>query len=171
MKDPRTLTRTLLLLAAMAGTSLLAADQPDLFDLKLHAGLKSGELQKDHLDNKAMGFAIGARHPWGKGQLTAELSFDILPGQATDTMPTSGAVYGPGGAVADPVSHNAYFLRPNESIDWRKESSQGFSLKGGYAAAVAGWQGLSWQAGLSIDAYKTSSEFTGTLRPMVYTGA
>jgi len=173
MKDRRTLHRTLLLLAAMAGPMLDAADEGQTFELKLRAGIKAGDLQKKHVDNKAIGFAVGARRPLGKGFLTGELSFDILPGQAHDATPFGGAVYAPAGTglgTADPTTRNPYFLRPNESLDLRKESSQGFSIKGGYAAPLAWNAGLSWQAGLSLDAYKTSSEFTGTLRPMVLVG-
>lgn len=178
MKDRRTLHRTLLLLAAMAGPMLAAAGPSagvgQAFELKLRAGIKAGDLQKEHADNKAIGFAVGARRPLGKGFLTGEVSFDILPGQAHDATPFGGAVYAPAGAAlgtASPTTQNPYFLRANESLDLRKESSQGFSLKGGYAAPLTWNEGLTWQAGLSLDAYKTSSEFTGTLRPMVMVGA
>lgn len=168
MTDRRTLTRSLMLLAALAGSSLIAAEEGSTYELKLRAGLKGGDLKADHGDNKVIGFAVGARRPMGHGYLTAELSFDLLPGQARDTMPVGQAVYAPAGTglgTADPVTHNPYFLRANESIDLRKESSQGFSLKGGYAAPLSWNEGLTWQAGLSLDAYKTTSEFTGTLRP------
>lgn len=161
------------LLWALASPALLAGDQGMTYDLKVRVGLKGGDLQTKHADNKAFGFALSIRRPLGGGQLTGELSFDIFPGQNRDTMPTSGAVYAPAGAglgTSDPITHNPYFLRPNESLDLRKESSQGFSLKGGYAAPLPWAEGLSWQAGLSLDAYKTSSEFTGTLRPMVLVG-
>lgn len=174
MTDRGTLTRSLMLLAAMAGSSLFAAEPGQAFELKLRVGTKSGDLQQDHGDNKVIGFAIGTRRPLGQGFLTGELSFDVLPGQARDTMPTGQAVYAPAGTglgISDPVSNNTYFLRPNESIDFRKEASQGFSLKGGYAAPLSWNEGLTWQAGLSLDAYKTTSEFTGTLRPMVMVGA
>ena len=172
MKDRRTLHRTLLL-TAVAASSLAAADEGLPFELKLRAGLKAGTIQTDHADNKAVGFAVGTRHPMGSGFLTGEISFDILPGQARDTMPVGQAVYAPAGTglgTASPATGNPYFLRPNESIDLRKESSQGFSVKGGYAAPLTWNEGLTWQAGLSLDAYKTSSEFTGTLRPMVLVG-
>lgn len=173
MTDRRTLTRSLMLLAALAGTSLIAADEGTAYELKLRVGLKGGDLKTDHGDNKVIGFAVGGRRPMGAGFLTGELSFDLLPGQARDTMPVGQAVYAPAGSglgTSDPVTKNTYFLRANESIDFRKESSQGFSLKGGYAAPLSWNEGLTWQAGLSLDAYKTSSEFTGTLRPMVMVG-
>lgn len=174
MKDRHTLHRTLLLLTAMAASSLVAAEEGLPFELKLRAGLKGGTIQTDHADNKAMGFAVGTRRPMGAGFLTGEISFDLLPGQARDAMPIGKPVYAPSGTglgTASPTTSNPYFLRPNESIDLRKESSQGFSVKGGYAAPLAWNEGLTWQAGLSLDAYKTSSEFTGTLRPMVLVGA
>lgn len=168
------LKRPALLFALLGAIPLGAAENPDAYELKLRAGVKAGDLQKDHADNKALGFALGARRPLGKGFLTGEVSFDILPGQARDAMPVGQAVYAPAGAglgTASPTTGNPYFLRPNESIDLRKESSQGFSLKGGYAAPLTWNDGLTWQAGLSLDAYKTSSEFTGTLRPMVLVGS
>ncbi|WP_285571559.1 hypothetical protein, partial [Geothrix limicola] len=51
------------------------------------------------------------------------------------------------------------------SMDLRKESAQGFSLRGGYTDALPWIQGMTWKAGLSLDAYKVMSEFTGTLIP------
>jgi len=162
-----------LLLAAIASPSLLAGDQGMTYDLKVRVGLKGGDLQNKHFDNKAFGFALGIRRPFGSGHLTGELSFDVFPGQNRDVLPLSGNVYAPAGSglgTSDPITHNPYFLRTNESLDLRKESSQGFSLKGGYSAPLSWADGLSWQAGLSLDAYKTSSEFTGTLRPMVLVG-
>jgi hypothetical protein len=170
MKERSTLIRTFLLLAAMAGTSLMAGEGLQDFELKLRTGLKTGDLQKDHADSKVFGFAVGARRQFGKGYLTGEVSFDLLPGQAHDATPLSGAVYAPAGAglgTSDPNTLSPYFLRPNESLDLRKESSQGFSVKGGYSAPLSWNEGLTWQAGMSLDVYKTSSEFTGTLRPMV----
>jgi hypothetical protein len=157
----------------MAGSSLMAGEGLQDFELKLRTGLKAGDLQKDHADGKAFGVALGARRQFGKGYLTGEVSFDFLPGQATDATPFSGPIYAPSGSglgTSDPISHNPYFLRANESLDLRKESSQGFSVKGGYAAPLSWNEGLTWQAGISLDFYKTSSEFTGTLRPMVTNG-
>jgi hypothetical protein len=169
-----TLKRPALLIALLGTIPLGAAENPYSYELKLRAGLKTGTIQTDHADNKAMGFAVGTRRPMGAGFLTGEVSFDILPGQARDAMPIGKSVYAPAGTglgTASPTTSNPYFLRPNESIDLRKESSQGFSVKGGYAAPLTWNEGLTWQAGLSLDAYKTSSEFTGTLRPMVLVGA
>jgi hypothetical protein len=173
MKERSKLHSTLLLVA-LAGSALAAADEGQAFEVKIRAGLKGGDLQQKHVDNKVIGFALGGRRPLGQGWLTGEVGFDLLPGQAHDATPFSGPVYAPAGSAlgtADPVSHNPYFLRANESLDLRKESSQGFSVKLGYAAPLALGPGLTWQAGLSVDAYKTSSEFTGTLRPMVMVGA
>ncbi len=167
------LKRSALRITLLGTISLGAAENPDSYELKLRAGVKAGDIQTVHADNKAVGFAVGTRRPMGSGFLTGEISFDLLPGQARDAMPVGRAVYAPAGAglgTASPATGNPYFLRPNESIDLRKESSQGFSIKGGYAAALSWNEGLTWQAGLSLDAYKTSSEFTGTLRPMVLVG-
>ncbi|WP_285577289.1 hypothetical protein, partial [Geothrix limicola] len=43
------------------------------------------------------------------------------------------------------------------SMDLRKESAQGFSLRGGYTDALPWIQGMTWKAGLSLDAYKVMS--------------
>lgn len=172
MKHRRTFPPTLLLLAALAGGALDAADKGYSFDFKLRGGLKGGDARKDHHDNKAFGLGLGVSRPMGKGLLTGELSFDVLPGQARETMPMGQPVYAPSGTgfgTASPAG-SPYFLRVNDSADLRKESSQGFSLKCGYSAPLGWWEGLSWQAGGSLDAYKTASEFTGTVRPFVLVG-
>jgi hypothetical protein len=174
MAGIRSLTRLTLAAAMFAALPALAGDDGTTFEFRLRAGLTAGALRQDQGDNKAMGFGVAARRAFGKGHLTAELSYDILAGQARDRMPLAGPVYAPAGAAlgtADPVTHNAYFLRVNESIDLRKESASGFSLKGGYSAPLGLVSGMSWHGGLSLDFYKTSSEFTGTLRPMVLVGA
>ncbi|BDU76531.1 hypothetical protein [Mesoterricola sediminis] len=168
MKDRLTAFRALTVLAA-AFAPLLAAEPDMSFDLKLKTGLKGGSARQELKDNKIFGFALGASRAYGSGRLTAELGFDILPGQNYDATPFSGAIHAPAGTglgIADPATGHPYFLRPNESLDLRKESAQGFSLKLGYAAPLSWNQGLSWHAGISLEAYKVSSEFTGTLRPM-----
>lgn len=173
MKLIHAISRIGAVLALGAAVSLSAADTGPAFEFKLRAGLTAGALRTAHGDNKAMAFGVGVRSPFRGGFLTAEVSFDLLPGQALDQTPLDGPVYAPAGTslgTADPVTHKPYFLRVNESLDLRKESSQGFSLKGGYAAPTGWAEGLSWQAGISLDFAKVSSEFTGTLRPMVLSG-
>ncbi|HLO67929.1 MAG TPA: hypothetical protein VK188_12975 [Holophaga sp.] len=168
MKDHLAVFRALTVLAA-ACAPLLAADTGSGLDLKLKTGLKAGDVRTALKDNKLFGFAIGGSRAWGAGRLTFEAGFDLLPGQNYDATRTSGAIWAPAGTglgTSDPTTGNAYFLRPNESLDLRKESAQGFTIKVGYGAPLAWNPGLSWHAGISLDAYKVSSEFTGTLRPM-----
>ena len=171
MAGIRPLSRLAYAAALLAFVPALAQDNSLPLEFKLRTGLTAGALRTDQGDNKAFGFALAIRKPFGKGQLTGELSYDILAGRARDVMPTSGPVYAPSGGslgTASPTG-SPYFLRANESLDLRKESAAGFSLKGGYAAPLGLCEGLTWQAGISLDFYKTSSEFTGTLRPMVGT--
>jgi hypothetical protein len=142
---------------------LAAQDKPLSFDMKIRAGLTTGAIQKDHFDNKAMGFGLATIYPLGGTKaVTAELSFDLLTGRHHDVLSTSGAVWV---NPANPVTTNGttpYVLNPTYSYDDRKESSQGFSLRLGYTDALPILDGLSWQAGLSLDRYKPKSEFKYT---------
>jgi hypothetical protein len=160
---------SILAAALCAALPALAADQDYAPEFKLRAGLTAGTLHQDQGANQAYGFGVAVRHNYGPGTLNLELSYDILAGQALDKTPFGNTVYGPSGtgfAATQPSTGHPYFLRANESIDFRKESASGFSLKAGYGAPTGLVDGLNWQAGLSLDFYQTSSEFTGTLRPM-----
>ena len=162
------LKRSILAAALLcAALPALAGDEGTTVEYKVGFGLTSGQLRQDQGANQAYGFGVGLRHPYRQGTVTLDLSYDILAGQALDRTPFNQPVWGPSGsglATTDPGTGNPYFLRPNESLDFRKESASGFSLRGGYSAPLGA--GLNWQAGLSLDFYRTSSEFTGTLRPM-----
>jgi len=152
-----------LVLAPVLALPLAAQDSPLSFDMKMRAGLMSGAMQKDHFDNKAMGFGLAATYSLGGTKaVTAELSFDLMPGRHHDVMPTGGTIW----VMQDgaPVNIND---TPNtfdfiHSYDDRKESCQGFSLRLGYTDALPFLEGLSWQAGLSLDRYKPKSEFKYT---------
>lgn len=163
------LNRSILAAVLCAALPALAADGGTTLEYKLGAGLTAGALRTDQGANQAYGFGLAARHPYGAGTLTLDLSYDLLAGQALDRMPLNQPVWGPSGtglATTEPTTGNPYFLRTNESIDFRKESAAGFSLRGGYSAPLGAVPGLNWQAGISLDWLRTSSEFTGTLRPM-----
>jgi hypothetical protein len=149
----------------------LAADGGPSFEFKLRGGLTAGTLRRDQGANQTYGFGFAARRPWAEGTLALELSYDVMAGQYFDRMPVGGAVYGPALAgTSDPATGHPYYLTQSNSIDWRKEQASGWSLKAGYAAPLGWWDGLSWQGGVSLDAYQTSSEFTATLRPMYLGG-
>lgn len=170
MAGIRFLSRFTLAAAFCLAVPAFAGDGGDAFEFKLGGGLMAGTLRNDQGANQFYGFGAAYRRPWASGTLVVELSYDILAGQASDKMPLNARVYAPAGpslGSSDPVTGNAYYLAVGNSIDFRKESAAGFSARVGYAAPLGFWNGLLWQGGLSLDAYKTSSEFTGTLRPMV----
>ncbi|MDP2875072.1 MAG: hypothetical protein Q8O00_02740 [Holophaga sp.] len=142
---------------------LAAQDKPLSFEMKMRAGLTTGALQKDHFDNKAMGFGVAASYPMGKtAAVTAELSFDLLPGRHRDVMPAGGTVWVNPANPVTTTGSTPYTLNPTYSYDDRKESSQGFSLRLGYTDSFPVLEGLSWQAGISLDRYAAKSEFKYT---------
>ncbi len=156
--------RSPLILLALA-IPLAAEDPGPTFDLKVHSGFAAGDLQKLHANNKVFGLGVAGRFSTSaNGAFTLELGFDILPGRDHDVMPTSGLVYYD---PANPVTTYAgqpLTLSVTNSIDFRKESTQGFSLRGAYTNRLPGsdWY---WFAGASLDFYKTTAQFTGTLVP------
>ena len=159
---------SILAAALCAAAPALAGDEGFAPEFKVRAGLTAGAFRTDQDANQAYGFGLAVRHDYGPGTAFLELSYDFLAGQAVDRTPFGQPVWAPAGTgmgTSDPGTGNPYFLRANDSIDFRKESAAGFSLKGGYSAPLAFMEGLSWQAGVSLDFYQTSSEFTGTLRP------
>jgi hypothetical protein len=150
----------------LGASAPLSAQQPSL-DFKIHAGLTGGTLRKDLGDNQMFGLGFQGTYPLqGKGALTFEADFDVLEGRWHDATPGGGPVYyNPASPVAS-SSGQPLVLDPNSSIDIRKESQQGFTFRFGYTNALPWIEGMTWQAGLSLDAFKTSSEFTGTLIPL-----
>ncbi|BDU71585.1 hypothetical protein [Mesoterricola silvestris] len=158
--------RGLAVLACGAVLPLLAADPAPTFDFKVRTGLTAGDLRRDHDDNKAFGFAVAGRFPLGAtSALNVELGFDVMPGQAHDVMPTSGSVYYRPEAPVTSYGGAPLYLSPSNSIDFRKERSQGFSLRGSYTDTL-GSGSLYWFAGVSLDLHKVTAEMSGTLIPV-----
>ncbi len=158
--------RALAALACGAVLPLLAADPAPTFDFKVRTGLTAGDIRRDHDDNKALGFAVAGRFPLGPSRaFTVELGFDVMPGQAHDVMPTSGAVHYRPEAPVTTYGGEPLYLSPSNSIDFRKERSQGFSLRGSYTDKL-GSTSLYWFAGASLDLYKVTAELSGTLIPV-----
>lgn len=130
-------------LAAFVATGALHAQSFDM-GFKVKAGLTSGNLADDMQSNKLMGLGVTAE--WGlsdKASLIGELSYTSMPG--TDyfyPMPST--------------------VTLATSTDRRKNSLEGFSLRGGYRAPLLDW-GWSWQAGLSLDRFKSRQEVSGQL--------
>jgi hypothetical protein len=163
--------RAIAALACGAILPLLAADPGPSFDFKVRTGLTAGALREDHADNKALGVAIAGRFPLGETRaFTVELGFDVLPGQPHDVMPTSGPIYYKPEAPTTTYNGSPLSLSTASSIDFRKARAQGFSVRGAYTDQL-GAGPLYWFAGVSLDLYKATTEFTGTLIPVDGTGA
>ncbi|WLT30676.1 hypothetical protein [Geothrix sp. PMB-07] len=163
----RNLKRSTFLLALL-GAIPLCAQSPYSFDLKIHGGVTGGSLHTDLADNKTFGFGVEGRYSLGGTKaLTAELSYDAFGSRWRDVPPPSATIYAlpAGGAPVTTWNGGPLVLTNANSMDLRKESVQGFSLRGGYTDALPWIQGLTWKAGLSLDTYKVISEFTGTLIP------
>lgn len=151
------------LLTLLGASTLVAADEP-AFHFKLRTGLTAGSLQKNFADNKIMGVGVEAAFPAPGGQWTAEIGFDYIAGRGRDTLafPADPVYYNPN---APSTTYNGQKLYLNlRSYDVRKESAAGFSFRGGYRADLP-WPSLSWHGGVSLDAYKVSSEFSAYYRP------
>jgi len=167
MKVNQSLSWLILSGAFCAVLPLAAADGGPTFDLKIRGGLTAGDLSRDQHSNQAFGFAVASRFPLGGARaFTLELGFDHFNGQDRDVMPTSGAVYYNPQSPVTTFSGETLYLSTTNSIDFRKEESQGFSLRGVYSDALPILEGWYWFAGASLDFYKTSAQMSGTLIPM-----
>lgn len=164
-----------LVLTALA-TPLAAKDWSENLELKLRMGMNAGSLVTDLSDNKTFGMAIGTAFDLSDTQaITVELGFDYLPGRGKDILPASGTpvFYNQNGTVISSYNGNPLFLQvsdSNGSADSRRRSAQGISLRGGYRQAIPSVPGLSWQAGLSLDRYKSTNEFVGNIVPVYKDG-
>lgn len=138
-------------------------------EFKIRSGLTAGTVAQDLQDNKTFGFAIANTFQLSEGKgISVELGYDTFTGNHRDSMRSGGPVYyNLNGTVisADPASGAPLYLRPNESTDSRSRRMEGFGLRVSYVNRIPGLPGLSWQAGLSLDRYKSSSEFLIDLRP------
>lgn len=162
-----------LLAAGLLAPCLLHAQVPQTsYALKIGAGLTAGSFRSESEANKAITLGLEAARAFHGGALSLELGFDYIPGKPRDVMPQGGQVYYNPKAPTATYAGQALRLSTATSIDWRKESVAGFSLKGGYSAPLdLGLEGLTWKAGLSLDFHRVSSEFSGTLIPVYGAGA
>jgi len=167
MRLNRTLPRLLVALNCWALLPLSAAEGGPTLDLKLRGGITAGDLNKDQNANQAFGFAVSTRFPLGGARaFTVDFGFDHFPGLDHDVMPRSGAVYyNPQNPVTTFQGETLYLSTAN-SIDFRKEQHQGFSLRGIYSDAIPQFEAWYWFAGASLDFYKVKAELTGNLTPM-----
>jgi len=166
MKFPRHLSRLALVAACGAALPVLAESPDPSFAFKIHSGVTAGQLRTDHVSNQALGFDLAGRFPLGAtSAFTVELGFDYIPGRDHDAMPTSGPIYYNYQTPVTSYNEQPLYLSQTNSIDLRKESLQGFSLRGGYTDSLPGMGAWYWFAGASLDLQKSRAQFSGTLIP------
>lgn len=163
-------TTLLILGVALLPQPLLALDW-GLTDpaIKIRSGLTTGSIQNDQHDNRVIGLAASASLPIrGGSALAFELGYDLFPGQNWDATRFDQPVYyNLNGQVISSYQGSPLFLTPNLSGDARAIKMEGFSLRTTWIATAAAR--FSWQVGLSLDFIRSSSQFTGTLRPVYRT--
>lgn len=135
-----------LTLALIAGLALPSAAQGKGFTAsgKVRAGVTSGDIQQDMQANKATGMGIEVGYGLSdRTSVFGELAY--LNFASTD-------YWNPLPATAVVAS----------SVDLRKNKLGGFTFRGGYRSGF-GSQGLSWQAGLTLDRFKSRQEVSGQI--------
>jgi hypothetical protein len=158
--------RMFLAAACWSVLPLGAADGGPNLEFKVRGGLTAGNLSKDFNGNQAFGFAVASRFPLGGARaFTVDLGFDRFPGQEHDAMPGSGPVYYNFQNPVTTYAGESLYLSTANSIDFRKELCQGFSLRGIYSDALPNLDAWYWFAGASLDFYKLRAEMSGTLIP------
>lgn len=160
-----------LVVALLASVGLMAQTTAKLgdlgFTLKLHGGATAGNL-KDDLHAESM-LGLGFEGSWAlssTGAIIAEFTFSSFGGgEGYDNTKFSGPIYIAG--PLDNVGGQPIYLLTASSVDYRKNTLQGFSLRAGYRGTFA--SNWSWQAGLSLDALKYRQEASGQLQPLYTT--
>ena len=159
---------SILAAALLSGVGLMAQSAPKPgdfgFNVKLHAGGTFGNLKDDlHAQNM---FGLGLEGTYAlssSSSIIGEVAFLSFGGKGYDNTHLSGPIYIPGPTTTSGGS--PVYLDPASSVDFRKNSLAGFSLRGGYRRAINDtW---AWQAGLTLDNLKYRQEASGTLQPLV----
>ena len=164
------------LLGALAGPGLRAqgSDSPYSYLFKLRTGLMAGDLRDAHFDNKVIGLGLEARRELKDilgigGAITAELTWDYVPGRHHDTLDWSSKEAG-----SEIFNVSGLKLHPYWSVSDRKETAQGWNLRLAYWAQMPAFfqnnvlgsviADIEWFAGVGIDRYKVRSDFRWTLK-------
>jgi hypothetical protein len=163
-------TTLLFLTSALLAGSCLQAQAPvkagDFdFSVKLHAGAAAGNLKDDLHAESMLGLGFEGTYAISPASaLIGEVTFSSYGGgTGYDNTKFSGPIYIAG--PTDTVGSTPITLQTGSSADYRKNSLQGFSLRGGYRGFINDtW---SWQAGLSLDGLKYRQEASGTLQPKI----
>jgi len=134
-------------------------------NIKLHAGATAGNLKDDLHAQNLLGLGLeGVCALTPTSAIVGELTFSAYgAGKGYDNTKLTGTVWASNGqssVLGVPIT-----LAPGTSVDYRKNSLQGFSLRGGYRATFQGvW---AWQAGLTLDRLQYRQEANGTLQPQL----
>jgi hypothetical protein len=163
-------------LAILAGTvPALAQARPSAgpfdFNVKFHAGATAGNLKDDLHAQNMLGLGVeGSYALTSTSAIFGEFTFSAYGGgKGYDNTKLSGLIYGTGGATQDTsVPPNPYLLQIASSVDYRKNTLRGFSLRAGYRGTITGlW---SWHSGLTLDGMQFRQEAHGTLQARVRVG-
>lgn len=170
MTTYRTAAATLVV-ALLASGGLMAQTTPTpgdfAFAFKLHAGATAGNLKDDLHAESMLGLGVEGSYALSSTRaIIGELTFSSYGGgEGYDNTKFTGSVYIAG--PTDNVGGQPVYLLPTSSVDYRKNTLQGFSLRGGYRQTFRGiW---AWQAGLTLDGMKYRQEASGQLQPKVGT--
>ena len=144
---------------AQAGSKIGNLD----FGIKFHVGATAGNLKDDLHAQNMLGLGVEGSYALSStSAIIGEITFSSYgAGKGYDNTKFSGPVYGTAGVTS--VGGVPVTLQVGSSVDYRKNSLQGFSFRGGYRGALGGmW---SWQGGLTLDSMKYRQEANGTLQP------
>lgn len=135
------------------------------FAIKFHGGGTAGSLKDDLHAQNMLGLGIEGTYALSPNSaIIGELTFSSYgAGKGYDNTKLTGTVYA--GDGLSNVGGTPVTLALASSVDYRKNSLQGFSLRGGYRSTFSGiW---AWQAGLTLDRMQYRQEASGTLQPRV----
>jgi hypothetical protein len=139
------------------------------FGIKVHAGATAGSLKDDMHAQNMLGLGLEGSFALNTtSAIFGELTFSAYgAGKGYDNTKLTGTVYASDGLTA--VGATPVTLALASSVDYRKNTLQGFSVRSGYRATFSGmW---AWQAGLVLDHMQYRQEANGTLQPRVGAGA
>jgi hypothetical protein len=167
MKIQRTLIPTLGMMLALSsslmGQGVKAGDWD--FSIKPRLGYTLGDIKNDLNAQNMLGVGLQGSYGLGNGgSFDGELVFEYYNGKGQNQLRTGQPYYLPSGATTVTIGTTAVPVTvptASTSVDFRKNTLQGFSLRGGYAKDInATW---SWRAGLTIDALQYRQEVSGQL--------
>lgn len=169
MKQTNTMARLVWALALGCLPAMAQVADLDL-SLKVRVGTTAGTIARTNDNHTVYGLGVMGSLPWMGGSLDVELAYDAFSGRRKDNTKVGGPVYYNPASPTTTYNGQTLFLSPKSSLDTRKHGFQGFGVRAGYSAPFALLEGWRWQAGVSLDRYKTNYEVLMTLVPVYGTG-